>query len=87
MKGVENRKARFRTVITLVLQGEYHFFEGICEGYILNEPIGSEGFGYDPVFVPDGSDNCFGQMSMEEKGKFSHRKKAVQKLINFINNM
>ena len=84
MKGVENRKARFRTVITLVLQGEYHFFEGICEGYILNEPIGSEGFGYDPVFVPNGYSQSFAQLGADQKNKISHRALAVNKLIQYL---
>lgn len=80
-----NRKARFRTVISLILQGREYFFEGICEGTILEEQQGSKGFGYDPVFVPDGADKSFAEMSMEEKNKYSHRQKAVSQLIDFLN--
>jgi XTP/dITP diphosphohydrolase len=80
-----NRKARFRTVISLILQGREYFFEGICEGNILEEQQGSKGFGYDPVFVPDGAEKSFAEMSMEEKNKYSHRQKAVSQLIDFLN--
>lgn len=80
-----NRKARFRTVISLILQGREYFFEGVCEGSILEEQQGSKGFGYDPVFVPDGADKSFAEMSMEEKNKYSHRQKAVSQLIDFLN--
>jgi XTP/dITP diphosphohydrolase len=81
----ENRAARFRTVISLILDDKEYFFEGICPGKIIHERKGSHGFGYDPVFVPDGSDNTFAEMDMAEKNKFSHRKKAMEKLINFLN--
>lgn len=80
-----NRKARFRTVISLILEGREYFFEGICEGNILEEQQGSKGFGYDPVFVPDGAEKSFAEMSMEEKNKYSHRQKAVSQLIDFLN--
>jgi XTP/dITP diphosphohydrolase len=80
-----NRKARFRTIISLVTEkGEEHIFEGICEGKIATQKSGTQGFGYDPVFIPDGSDVPFAEMSMEEKNKFSHRKKAMAKLLDFI---
>ncbi len=85
MKNVENRKARFRTVVALVQSGTEHLFEGICEGRIIAAPQGTEGFGYDPVFVPDGSNRTFAQMNMEEKAQFSHRKKAVAQLVAFLN--
>jgi XTP/dITP diphosphohydrolase len=89
-----NRRARFRTVISLILNGKEYLFEGICEGRILYSPSGSGGFGYDPVFVPAGDlrnegtpreeTRSFAEMSMEEKGRYSHRKKAADKLIAFL---
>lgn len=81
----ENRSARFRTVISLILDGKEYFFEGICTGKIISERKGNNGFGYDPVFIPDGSDKTFAEMDMNGKNKFSHRKKAMEKLINFLN--
>jgi XTP/dITP diphosphohydrolase len=80
------RSARFRTVICLVLEGEEYFFEGICEGRIINEKRGAQGFGYDPIFIPTGSGKTFAEMSMDEKNNFSHRKKATDKLVVFLNN-
>ncbi|MBI3884042.1 MAG: RdgB/HAM1 family non-canonical purine NTP pyrophosphatase [Sphingobacteriales bacterium] len=80
----ENRQAKFRTVISLILNGKEYQFEGICEGKIIHEERGKNGFGYDPVFIPDGSNITFAEMKMEEKNKFSHRKKALEKLINFL---
>mgnify|MGYP000291874445 CR=1 FL=1 len=85
LKGEKNRSARFRTVIVLNLDNEQYLFEGVCEGEILTEKSGTEGFGYDPIFKPSGYDCSFAEMSMEEKGKISHRGLAVEKLINFIN--
>ena len=82
-----NRFARFRTVISLILNGEETQFEGICEGVILKEKRGFNGFGYDPVFVPTGSLKTFAEMDMIEKSIFSHRKKAMIKLINFLQNV
>ena len=79
-----NRRARFRTVISLIREGKEHQFEGICEGTITTEPRGEKGFGYDPIFIPDGSEKTFAEMSIEEKNKYSHRKKATEKLINFL---
>lgn len=79
-----NRKARFRTVICLIWNGEQHLFEGICEGEIIREQKGGEGFGYDPVFIPAGSDRSFAEMTMEEKNAFSHRRKATDQLIAFL---
>ena len=81
-----NRTARFRTVISLIIDGKEYYFEGICPGRIINERRGSHGFGYDPIFVPDGSNSSFAEMTMEEKNRFSHRKKAMEKLIQFLNN-
>src|SRR2546423_12084930 len=72
-----DRRARFRAVICLILEGKEYFFEGICEGQIIKERKGTGGFGYDPVFLPDGSSRTLAEMSMNEKNQFSHRKKAV----------
>lgn len=79
-----NRKARFRTVICLVLDGRQYTFEGTCEGRIIDEQKGAQGFGYDPVFVPDGSEKTFAEMSIDEKNVFSHRRKASDQLISFL---
>ena len=84
LESVQNRKARFRTVISLVLNGKEYFFEGICPGRIIEDKRGLNGFGYDPVFVPEGSEKTFAEMTLEEKNQFSHRKKAMEKLINFL---
>lgn len=84
LEGVSNRKARFRTVISLILNGKEYQFEGICNGIISDKTIGSSGFGYDPVFVPDGDTRTFAEMTMAEKNLFSHRKKAMKKLISFL---
>ena len=80
----KDRSARFRTVISLIINGHEHLFEGICEGHILTAPRGTGGFGYDPVFVPDGDSRSFGEMTLEEKAQYSHRKKAADKLIEFL---
>ncbi len=85
MKGKANRKARFRTVISLKLNGKQHFFEGACEGEITERPSGDRGFGYDPVFRPLGSKLTFAEMEMEEKAEISHRGLAVKKLVAFLN--
>lgn len=84
MDAETDRTARFRTVISLILQGEEVQFEGICAGRITRSPQGGEGFGYDPVFIPDGAEKTFARMTMEEKNAFSHRAKALQKLIDFL---
>lgn len=84
LKDKSNRKARFRTVISLDLDGTQKFFEGICEGTIELSTKGSEGFGYDPVFTPVGYDMTFAEMDLSTKGKISHRGKAVQKLVEFL---
>ena len=85
LKGRDNRRARFRTVISLILDDKEHLFEGICEGRILEKPTGEKGFGYDPVFSPDGEERSFAQMTLEEKNRFSHRRKAAEKLVAFLN--
>lgn len=79
-----HRTARFRTVISLLWEGREFLFEGVCEGVIIREQRGTEGFGYDPVFVPEGSTRTFAEMSLAEKGQFSHRKKAADKLVSFL---
>lgn len=84
LKGVENRKARFRTVISLIIEGKEFLFEGIVNGTITTERYGTEGFGYDPIFQPEGYDITFAQMTMEEKNTISHRGKAMEKLLNFL---
>ncbi|WP_121354272.1 RdgB/HAM1 family non-canonical purine NTP pyrophosphatase [Flavisolibacter nicotianae] len=84
LQGKEDRSARFRTVVCLILDGEEHFFEGICTGRIIEEQRGSGGFGYDPVFIPDGATKTFAEMSTDEKNRFSHRRKAVDQLVAFF---
>ena len=84
MGSTENRQARFRTIISLILDKKEIQFEGICEGEIILEERGQHGFGYDPVFVPAGSKLTFAQMNTKEKSAFSHRKKAMDKLISFL---
>lgn len=85
LKDKENRKARFRTVVCLIEEGKEKIFEGTCKGTIIAGRRGNSGFGYDPVFVPDGSFKTFAEMSMEEKNTFSHRKKAIEKLAEYLN--
>jgi XTP/dITP diphosphohydrolase len=80
----DNRIAQFRTIISLILNDKEYKFEGICKGTIIAYCRGDKGFGYDPVFVPYGSDKTFAEMDMEEKNKFSHRRKAVDKMIEFL---
>ena len=85
MQGITNRKARFRTVISLILNGKESFFEGFVNGKILTEKHGSDGFGYDPIFMPDGYDISFAEMTLEQKNMISHRSMAVGKLAEFLN--
>jgi XTP/dITP diphosphohydrolase len=84
LSGVENRKARFKTVISLIVNGKEELFEGIVNGRIAFDKKGEKGFGYDPIFIPDGSDKTFAEMSLEEKNTVSHRALAVNKLISFL---
>ncbi len=85
MQFATNRQARFKTVIALHQEGQIYYFEGICEGEILQEPIGNAGFGYDPLFSPQGANGkSFASMTMDEKNKYSHRKKAVELLVNHL---
>lgn len=81
-----DRSARFRTIISLILNGKETLFEGICDGMIIKERRGNQGFGYDPVFVPSGSTKTFAEMSMKEKTQYSHRARATEKLVTFLNN-
>ncbi|MEN9349823.1 MAG: hypothetical protein RL372_801 [Bacteroidota bacterium] len=85
LKDKPSRAAQFRTVASLIINGKEYKFEGICKGHITTTQDGTNGFGYDPVFIPEGSDTTFANMDVTEKNKYSHRKKAVQKLIDFLN--
>lgn len=84
LEGVKNRNAVFRTVIALIINGEEHLFEGNVTGTIVDEEQGSDGFGYDPVFLPNGYTQTFAQMPLSLKNKISHRGLAVTKLVNFL---
>jgi len=84
LSGKKNRTAQFRTVISLIWNYNEYFFEGVCKGNIIVTQRGSEGFGYDPIFIPDGSTKTFAEMNMEEKNQYSHRKKATTQLIHFL---
>ena len=84
LKNSEDRSARFKTVIALRIQGEAHTFEGIVNGHIRYEKSGTQGFGYDPVFEPENVGKTFGEMTMEEKNKYSHRARAFAKMIHFL---
>ncbi len=86
MEGQSNRRAQFKTVITLILGEAEYQFEGIAKGTIREELSGNDGFGYDPIFEPEGYDITFAEMSMEEKNKVSHRGQAVRKLVEFLKN-
>ncbi|MCD6113305.1 MAG: non-canonical purine NTP diphosphatase [Bacteroidales bacterium] len=86
LKNIENRKARFRTVISLIIDGKEKLFEGIVNGKMLREKSGIKGFGYDPIFQPDGHNISFAQMDLNEKNKISHRGIATQKLIDYLIN-
>ena len=84
MQDITDRNARFRTVISLIINGKEHFFEGTVNGNIRTEKSGSEGFGYDPIFEPEGYNITFAEMSLEEKNIISHRGRAMEKLIAFL---
>jgi XTP/dITP diphosphohydrolase len=84
LNGVENRNARFKTFITLIIHGEQHQFEGIVDGTIIEEKRGSNGFGYDPIFIPEDESKTFAEMNLNEKNKFSHRARAFEKMIAFL---
>ncbi|HXA02156.1 MAG TPA: non-canonical purine NTP diphosphatase [Cytophagaceae bacterium] len=85
MQGLKDRRARFRTCITLIMDGSVHQFEGVVRGDILKEKIGDQGFGYDPIFKPEGHELSFAQLPLDEKNKISHRGRAVKALIDFLN--
>ena len=87
LAGKPDWSARFKTVISLIMDGRETLFEGICEGRIVPERRGSQGFGYDPVFIPNGADKTFGEMSLEQKSLYSHRARAMEKLVAFLNNL
>lgn len=84
MKGIANRRARFRTVISLILNGQEYIFEGACEGSITDKASGTAGFGYDPVFIPAQYDKTFAELGIEVKSVISHRKKAIEKMTAFL---
>ena len=85
LEDIQDRKARFRTVISLMINGKEQQFEGICPGQITFVEKGANGFGYDAIFIPDGSTKTFAEMTMEEKNRFSHRKKATNLLVKYLN--
>ena len=87
LKDQKNRSARFRTVISLILNGEKYFFEGEVKGKILHQKTGDDGFGYDPIFHPVGYDQSFAEMTMAQKNEISHRGMAVKKLIHFLSHL
>ncbi|MFT4031136.1 MAG: RdgB/HAM1 family non-canonical purine NTP pyrophosphatase [Siphonobacter sp.] len=84
LTGNTQRNARFRTVITLIIKGEIYQFEGKVTGTILEAPRGEKGFGYDPIFVPDGYTQTFAELSLAEKNKISHRTRAITKMVEFL---
>ena len=87
LREIKNRKARFRTAISLIINGKETLFEGIVEGNILTEGKGEKGFGYDPIFQPLGYEQSFAEMALTEKNEISHRGRAVAKLISYLNNI
>jgi XTP/dITP diphosphohydrolase len=86
LKGITNRNARFRTVITLLIGQDEYYFEGRVDGKIIMEKRGEFGFGYDPIFIPADESRTFAEMTLEEKNQFSHRARAFQKMIEFLKN-
>lgn len=86
MAGISNRSAQFRTVISLILEGKEYQFEGVCKGEIRHDKKGIDGFGYDPIFQPEGFNKTFSEMTKQEKNKISHRGIAMRKLIHFLEN-
>jgi XTP/dITP diphosphohydrolase len=85
LSGIENRKAFFRTVICLIVNGKVNYFHGEVKGQISKEKAGDKGFGYDPIFIPDGFDKTFSEFTLDKKNELSHRALAVNKLVNFLN--
>ena len=84
LKDKDNRKAQFRTIVCLIQDGKEHTFEGIVEGTINPEERGSSGFGYDPIFMPNGYDKTFAELGEDVKNNISHRARAIKKLVNFL---
>lgn len=84
LKGIKNRNAQFRTVISLKLNDKEYQFEGIVKGRIIEDKRGTDGFGYDPIFIPDENEKTFAEMSQNEKNEISHRARATQKLVKFL---
>ncbi len=87
LKNKSNRNAQFKTVISLNIDGSIKTFEGICKGTISKKRLGKSGFGYDPIFIPNGSKISFGQMNLKEKNKIAHRSIAINKLVNYLTNL
>lgn len=87
MVGVDDRRARFRTLVSLIIGGHEMLFEGIVDGVISTQKNGNKGFGYDPIFVPKGYQRSFAEMSLTEKNKISHRAMAVKKLVDYLNSV
>ncbi|MBD0833257.1 non-canonical purine NTP diphosphatase [Aestuariibaculum sediminum] len=85
LDGKNNRQAQFKTVIALLINGELHTFTGICKGEITREKLGKKGFGYDPIFKPEGYTKTFAELDLDTKNSISHRGKAVSQLVNFLN--
>ena len=86
LKSSADRSARFRTVFALIIDGKEHLFEGIVKGTIISEKHGEGGFGYDPIFLPDGFEQTFAQMQLSEKNKISHRGRALRKMVEWLKN-
>lgn len=84
---IKNKKARFRTIISLIINGEENQFEGVVEGKIISKKRGESGFGYDPIFQPDGFQETFAEMNIVDKNKISHRGRAVKKLVEYLNSL
>jgi XTP/dITP diphosphohydrolase len=84
LKNQKNRNAQFRTVMCVVINGQEKSFEGVCKGTIIAKRRGAAGFGYDSIFIPEGSSETFAEMTMKEKNYFSHRRKALEKIISFL---
>lgn len=84
MEGTADRRARFRTVFSLRIDDHEWQFQGVCHGRIAERPAGSAGFGYDPVFIPDGHDQTFAEMGVEAKNRLSHRRKALEAMLDFL---
>ncbi|HYH15551.1 MAG TPA: RdgB/HAM1 family non-canonical purine NTP pyrophosphatase [Flavisolibacter sp.] len=87
MQDQTDTSAQFRTVICLIWDGKEYLFEGVCKGNVIKDKTGTKGFGYDPIFIPEGTHKTFAEMTMEEKNRYSHRRKAVDKLVAFLNDL